>query len=148
MMRWYPDREPDPRPIHGWDPRMDPSVKADVVFQDQDDPEGAQAWLDSQLSVISRGMEPPEEPPALMRSVPFPPENVRPPTTEWVPDVSGIPDDMSGDQRVRDRLASLPDGSITIRTRESQPRYPGVPWPMTNEIIESPDFSSDGRESA
>jgi len=100
MMRWYPDREPDPRPIHGWDARLDPSVKADVTFREQDDPEGAQAWLDAQWS-LGTFREPPEETPR-MRSVPFPPENVRPPTTERM-----MPDQMR-------RIQALPDGQLEV----------------------------------
>lgn len=127
MMRWYPDREPDPRPIHGWDARIDPSLKADVPFQQTDDPEGAQAWLNARLPGTTVGEPEPER----LRSVPFPPENVRPPETVYADDLTGVgwlPEidypritaeeiraNLEEAERVRHRIAELPDGSINGR---------------------------------
>jgi len=98
-MMWGPDRPENPRPIHGWDAQLDPSVVANVTFREQDDPEGAQAWLDSHLNEVEPEQFPdfghPVPPEELLaenpagyyaRSVPFPPGNVRPPTTELVPE--------------------------------------------------------------
>lgn len=99
---WSPDRPENPQPIHGPDRRIPRDVRANVPFQEQDDPEGAQNWLDTQLDMISQSMAGQER---AMRSIPFDPRNVRPPEE--------------------------------IRTRESQPRYPGVPWPMTNDTLDT-----------
>lgn len=126
-MTWSLERGLNPRPIHGWDSRIDPSVKADIRFQDRDDPEGAQIWLDVQASVIAQGMEPREEPPAPMQSVPYRLENVRPITTDWVREPADLAesgrdfspmaladDDALDTEEIRNRVASLPDGEIRV----------------------------------
>jgi len=129
MMRWAPDREPNPRPIYGWDPRLDPSVVADVTFQDADDPEGARAWLDSQLQIISSGSEPLPEPQRL-QSVPFPPENVRPPEGWRMTDPREDPR-MRDDYWVRADDPPFAQGGL-------------MPPPVNNpRIWERPNFPSD-----
>jgi hypothetical protein len=154
MMRWYPDRTPDPRPIHGWGERLDPSVVADVTFQEQDDPEGAHAWLDARLNEV-------EPDPAdqirseldrLAQSVPFPPENVRPPEGWRMTNPREDPR-MRNDYYVR--AVPMSEGQRTIYDHERTVRdsrdeladrtrrvYPAGCFqdPPTTQPVERPDF--------
>jgi len=99
MMRWYPDRTPDPRPIHGWGERLDPSVVADVTFQDTDDPEGAQAWLDAQMSQNLRETD------AVTESI----------EQRYRDDLERLGRYEREQARLQSRIQALPDGQIWVR---------------------------------
>jgi hypothetical protein len=137
MMRWYPDREPDPRPIYGWDTRIDPSVKADVTFRDGS-PEDAVAWLETSVG------EPPVEP-APLQSVPFPPENVRPPESVWVRDDGEVMTN-GPDHEVRtwsERYGLRPVSEEIRREiaalREAYPEYPAPAVDASHSPEMTPD---------
>jgi hypothetical protein len=107
-MRWSPDREPNPRPIHGWDPPMDPELQADVPFQETDDPEGAKAWLEDRLNQTQPDPVTDDRLNHRMINVPIPPErrNLRPEGYQaW--DEGMTPDQMR-------RIQALPNGELTV----------------------------------
>lgn len=71
---WSPDRPENPRPIHGNDSPIHSSRRADVTFLEQDDPEGAQDWLDSRLDEITETQRAANRLNGNMINVPIPPE--------------------------------------------------------------------------
>jgi len=146
MMRWYPDRTPDPRPIHGWGERLDPSVVADVTFQEQDDPEAALAWLDARLNEVEP--DPADQmTPDQMRRIQALPDG-------WVNVDPREDPRMRGDYYVR--AEPMTDGQRTIYDHERTVRdsrreqladrtrrvYPAGCFqdPPTTQPVERPDF--------
>lgn len=83
-MRWGPNQPENARPIHGWDPPMPADRVADVTFQPEDDPEGAQAWLDAELAARDEVLAAHARLNHQMINAPVSPERARNVPQEWV----------------------------------------------------------------
>jgi hypothetical protein len=145
--RWSPDLPENPYPKYA-DARLDPRERADVPFQDADDPEGAVAWLDQELERNDQAMSGVTRRDHQMINVPIPPgRRDLMAETLWVRDDAVASGSCSS---CRNAAEQGPSGSWwhTIRacsdmsaafTRDP-PRYPGAPWPVENDPPEDTDW--------
>lgn len=130
--RWSPDLPENPYPKYA-DARLDPRERADVPFQDTDDPEGAVAWLDQELERNGQAMAG-----VVGRYVPIPPERRDlMAETVWVRDDAVATGSCSSCRHAAEQgpsgawwhtISACRSMSATFTT--DPPRYPGATWPV------------------